>query len=82
MFIKYTAIELRQLVKYLEGDSFYCYICEAIDEGLEVENVYGVLSERYPEVYYLLCKEELKDLPLYVGGPYSRVVSWRLNRRV
>ena len=82
MMIHYTAIELRLLVKSLESDPFYVFVCEAIEEGLDKEDVFGTLRENYPEVTLLLFNEPLKNLPLYIGGPYSKVIAWRLKRGV
>jgi hypothetical protein len=82
--IHYTAIELRLLVKYLDvdNDAYYVYIEDAIEEGLEQEDAYGLLSKRYPVVANLLYHEPLKNLPLLMGGSYPKIVSWRLKRGV
>ncbi len=81
---KYTAIEIRTLIKDLEKYAFYVYIIEALEEGLEDEyfpheSIKEILKERYPEVYHLMYLLKTKDLPLYIGGPYKSIVAWRLK---
>ena len=84
MLIKYTAIELRMLVKYLDADhdSFYIWIANAIEDGIRYGTTHQDLSERYPEVARLLYHEPLKNLPLLMGGSYPKIVAWRLKRGV
>jgi hypothetical protein len=82
MKLHYVTIEIRLLIEYLSSDSFYVYFIDALEEGIEGEYVYGVLKKRYPEVANLLYHEPLKNLPLLMGGPYSKIVSWRLKRGV
>jgi len=82
MFIKYTAIELRQLLEYLEGELFYLSISWFISDGIDTGDVYGSLEEYYPEVAAILFTVPLESLPLYVGGDYSKIVAWRLRRGV
>jgi len=69
------------MIKYTT-EPYYAYIVEALEEGIEKGDVFGVLRDRNPEVSILLFNEPLKNLPLYVGGDYKAVVAWRLKRGV
>lgn len=73
-----TTIELRTLIKYLDNTNGYYDFSMNLEEYLNGDITYENLLEWYPEATYLLFKAKTKDLPLYVAGPYSKIVTWRL----